>query len=246
MLAQVVDDLEATRIANKHRLRNLTLPVDEPDADGVCRGLGLPENDPSVAVLLKVVGGIKEQEDIAIKALRKALAKHPLGPWMKAQRGIGEKQGARLLAAIGDPAWNYLHGRPRTVSELWAYCGYHVVDGQAPRRMKGRRANWSHEARTRAFLVAESCMKQPPGSRYRDVYDQARAKYADAVHVADCQPCAGKSKSHPPRPAGSPLSDGHKHARALRAIAKAVLRDMWVAAREVHGVDAGGHQQEAA
>lgn len=31
----------------------------------------------------------------------------------------------------------------------------------------------------------------------------------------------------------SPLSDGHKHARALRAVAKAVLRDLWREARRL-------------
>jgi hypothetical protein len=29
---------------------------------------------------------------------------HPLGPWVKRTTGVGEKTGARLLAAIGDPA----------------------------------------------------------------------------------------------------------------------------------------------
>lgn len=34
----------------------------------------------------------------------------------------------------------------------------------------------------------------------------------------------------------SPLSDGHKHARALRLVAKAVLRDLWIEARRVQEI----------
>jgi len=65
------------------------------------------------------------------------------------------------------------------------------------------------------------------------VYDTTRAKYADVIHNASCVRCGPAGK---PALVGSPLSDGHKHARALRAIAKEVLRDLWIEARRLHGV----------
>lgn len=37
-----------------------------------------------------------------------------------------------------------------------------------------------------------------------------------------------------PAPTGSPLSTGHQHARALRLVAKTVLRDLWREARRIH------------
>lgn len=52
-----------------------------------------------------------------------------------------------------------------------------------------------------------------------------------AVHQMPCIRCGPAGK---PAPAGSPLSDGHKHARALRAVAKAVLKNMWREARAFH------------
>lgn len=52
-------------------------------------------------------------------------------------------------------------------------------------------------------------------SPYRDTYDQARA--------LDAELQAG-------RPA--PLSDGHMHARAMRKVSKAILRDLWAEARK--------------
>jgi len=68
-------------------------------------------------------------------------------------------------------------------------------------------------------------------SPYRLVYDAARAKYADAVHPAQCVRC-GPAGS--PALAGSKLSDAHKLARALRAVSKAIVKDLWREARRLH------------
>lgn len=301
LLADVLDDLERTRIANENRLRQLTRT--EEDKDGETRGLGLTTDDPSVARIHTVVHGLSELEHAAELNLARQLRTHPLGAWIKRTPGIGEKQGARLLAAIGDPYWNTLHNRPRTVSELWAYCGLHVLPagqaapgthpptaggsklhpgqdhadtqimyagvskpgdpdqtrsdaqtirvGVAPFRAKGQRANWSPTAKMRAYLIAEACMKglRKPCARadgddhavhvedcacfpYRLVYDQARIKYADATHKAECKRCGPAGK---PAAVGSPLSAGHKQARALRIVSKTLLQDLWLEVHALHG-----------
>jgi hypothetical protein len=290
LAADVLDDLETVRIANENRLRQLTR--DEEDADGEERGFGLTLDHPDVARLNTLVSALTDAEKAATKNLEKRLREHALYPWLKRQKGVGDKQAARLLAAIGDP---YMRpeivrqdgtvelARPRTVSELWAYCGYHVlpagqtardiqsfiasggktghpdqsrrdahalVVGVAPKRARGQRANWSSTAKMRAFLIAESCMKQlkrtcPADeeagyathaddcecSYYRKVYDAARQKYADATHNVECVRCGPKGK---PAPAGSPLSRKHKQARALRIVAKELLKDLWREARRIH------------
>lgn len=247
LLADVLDDLEKTRMANKNRLRQLTR--DEVDSDGIERGFGLTMDNPQAAAIASLVAGIAAMEHQAVLTLQRGLRQHPLGPWVKATQGIGEKQGARLLAAIGDPYWNTLHDRPRTVSELWAFCGYHVLRGSdtgqdsdgaqsrtagvAPSRTKGQRSNWSSNAKMRAFLIAESCMKNR-NSPYRATYDATRVKYADAVHGVECRRCGPKGK---PALVGSPLSDGHKNARALRAVAKDVLRDLWRESKRLHDLN---------
>jgi hypothetical protein len=143
---------------------------------------------------------------------------------VKATKGVGEKQGARLLAAIGDVTYNHLADRPRRgPAELWAYCGYHCLAVQrssdtrknpggetiAARRKKGERSNWNATAKMRAFLIAESCIKCMD-SPYRAVYDKARASWVDRD-----------------------VKDGHKHNHALRLVAKAVLRDLFLAARRL-------------
>lgn len=215
--ADVLDDLERTRIAAENRLRSLTGPK------------GQVPWAPTVDMLAGLVDGLADLERTATRVVEKQVKAHPLGPWVQSTIGVGLKQGGRLIAAIGDPYW-HPEGRPRTVSELWALCGYHVINGEAPKRRKGQRANWSPTAKMRAYLVAESCIKQAR-SPYRPVYDDTRAKHAEATHNA---PCARCGPSGNPALEGSPLSAGHQHARAMRAVAKAVLRDMWVAARDLH------------
>lgn len=239
LAADVVDDLERVKIANQNRLRTLTTSFE----DG---GAGLSQAHPDVARLAAMVQTMEQMEHDAILQLQRTMRRHPLGPWVKGQRGVGEKQAARLLAAIGDPYINSATGQPRTVSALWAYSGLHVLPashrlvdthsahaggnqisdpghasgdthlrlaGVAAKRQKGQKANWSTNAKTRAYLVATSCMKQPPGNHFRDTYDKRRA------HTATTHP---------------DWTPGHSHNDALRVVSKEILKQLWVAARDLH------------
>jgi hypothetical protein len=222
-LADTLGDVEHTRIANENRLRALV-------GGWEYGGKGVPEGDLAVVRLGEVVAGLAELERSITRDLERAMKAHPLGPWVKRSRGLGMKQVARLLAAIGDPVWNYAEDRPRRgPAELWAYCGY--VPGQ--RRERGVRSNWNAAAKSRAYLCAESCVKA--GGPYRDVYDDGRDRYAEAVHESECVRCGPAGR---PAPAGSPLSKGHQHARALRLVAKAILRDLFLEARAL------GHKED--
>lgn len=261
ILADALDDLERTRIANENRVRQLTRS--EKDKDGATRGFALRESEPSVARLIGIVEALRKLEHDAELSLKRRLRSHPLGVWAKAQKGIGDKQVARLLAVLGDPYWNDLHGRPRTVSELWAYCGYHVHDfpadhdsddahrsavggdqtshpdqgvsdaqrslvGVAAKRRKGVKSNWSTIAKTRAYLIAESCMKA--GGPYREVYDKRKERTVDRVHPVPCPQCDGAGSTK----VGTPWKPGHRHTDALRITAKEILADLWRESKRIH------------
>lgn len=279
MCADVVDDLERTRIANENRLRQLTRNAE--DSDGNERGFGLDESHPDVARLSALVDGLAKLEHDAIKNLQRAMRKHPLGPWVKSKKSVGEKQAARLLASIGDPYWNTLTDSPRTVSQLWAYCGLHTLPvsqgavdthvtgaggdqlgshpGHYPddnhkthaqvaaKRSKGQKANWSANAKMRAWNIAGSTIKgTDPAcktedgyahvegcgcSPYRLVYDRRKEATVDRTHAADCVRCGPAGT---PAKADTPWSDAHRHADALRIVSKELLKDLWKASREIH------------
>lgn len=227
LLSDSLDDIEGLRKATQNRLRSLTR--DTADSDGEVRGLGLTTADPTVARVQSMLADMIAVEKEAIKELEKEVTKSPLYPWIQREKGIGKKQAARLIAVIGDPYWNTLHNRPRTVSELWAYSGYSVIEGAAQRRKKGVQSNWNTSAKSRAFLMALSCTKTT--GRYREVYDEARERYADSLHVTECVRCGPSGKPALP---GSELSAGHQYARALRVVSKEILRDLWIEAKKAH------------
>lgn len=250
VLAQFLDDIEGVRKAQGNRHRSLTASATEPDADGRARGFGFDATHPVVATIEALSAQLDVVEHQAILALNRAMRKHPLVFWQRAQKGVGEKQLARLLAATGDPYINATTGQPRTVSQLWAYCGLHTLpaadhmpsDTQDPfvggggtlpagatflaspdhtpplpglnvaaKRRKGVRANWSTTAKTRAYLIATSCIKHD--GAYREVYDTRRA------HTAITHP---------------DWAPGHSHNDALRILSKTILRDLWRAGRDYH------------
>lgn len=244
LAAEVVDDLEKVKIANQNRLRTLTM--------GGEHGHGMTLDHPDVQRLAALVKALEDAEHQATLNLGRVMRHHPLGAWVKASKGVGEKQAARLLASIRDPYWNDLHNRPRTVRELYRFCGMDVVGtsaqalhgsqvspgaGVAPSKQRGERVTWSPDARMRLWLIASKCVMVGHGGPYRAQYDEGRAKYADAVHATECKRCGPKGKPAQP---GSPLSAAHQHARAIRLVAKLILRDLWNEAKRLH------HQKEDA
>lgn len=229
LAADVLDDAEKTRISNENRLRQLTRS--EADSDGEERGFGLDLSHPDVARLAALVDALKQIEHQAGLNLSRLLRQHPLGPWMKAQKGIGEKQGARLLAVIGDPYINGQTGEPRTVSQLWAYCGH---GDPTRRKFKGMTQAdlftlGSPVAKSRLWLISCAVLKaQGPLS---SVYYDRKAATVGREHARDCVRCGPSGK---PALAGSPWSDAHRHADALRVTGKHILRDLWLEARRIH------------
>lgn len=276
LAADVLDDIERVRTANENRLRQMTRAVE--DSDGELRGFGYDETHPDVARLAAIVEMLRKVEHDATLQLQRQLRRHPLGVWVKSTKGVGEKQGARLLAAIGDPYINSAKNAPRTVSALWAYCGLHVVSanqrdpaahipdvggdssgpghhltetphqgaGVAPKRRRGERANWSTKAKTKAYLIAESCLKQlSPHCRtgHGRGEDQIKGAGPAVRHTDECN-CSPYRVTYDERRAHTAVSrpdwtDGHSHNDALRVVSKAILRDLWRAARDWHAARDG-------
>lgn len=178
--------------------------------------------------------------ELEMKRCYRRVVPAELVTWQKSQRGIGEKLAARLLGHLGDPCiatphhWEgtgsnrvLIADAPfeRTVAQLWQYCG---VGDPNRRKHKGMTADEAFalgnpKLKMLLHLHAESCVKAASGD-YRDVYDDARATYADRLHAADCVRCGPSGK---PAIEGSPWSKGHQHAAALRKVAKEILRDLW-------------------
>lgn len=251
--ADTLLDIEKSRIACENRLRQFMRATSETDSDGKLRGFGWDLRSPAVVAQAVLVAAMKCDSKVVRQALgdekppqrkgcclehdaernlTRALRAHPLALWVKAQKGIGEKQGGRLIGAIDDPyirpdmlledgSWEA--SRPRTVSELWAYCG--LKPGQ--RRKKGQAAKWSTQAKTRAWGIAVSMLK----AGNRELYDKRKAHTEGRVHEGECPPCGPSGKPALP---GTPWSDRHRHEDALRVVSKEVLKELWREAKRLH------------
>lgn len=255
--ADVLDDLENTRKANSNRLDHLTRATS--DSDGRVRGLGYAEDSPEVSHLLSLIDELDKIEAQATKNLQRRMKSHPLGPWVKEQAGVGDKQAARLLAVVGDPylhEWadedNTVHLRPRTVGQLWAYCGH---GDPSRRKKKGMTqaeafALGNPTAKMRVWNIANAMIKTgvrktedaaptfSPDTRvaispWGQVYLDRRAATIDHTHSADCVRCGPSGK---PAEVGTPWSAAHQQADALRVTGKTFLKALWIEARRLHGV----------
>lgn len=207
-LASLLDDLEIVRIANGNRIGALE------------RDYG--ESLPHLDVVQKQ---IKAAEHLAVLELQRAWRTHPLAPWAKEQKGVGEKSIARLVAIIGDPA-----DRPN-VAKLWAYCGHGDPDRSQKRKGMTQAelfAQGSPSAKKQVWLISSSLLK----AGNREHYDAARARYVNRVHAKSCVRCG---PSGHPAAVGSPWSDAHKHAAALRFAGKQFLKELWLSARASTG-----------
>jgi hypothetical protein len=165
-----------------------------------------------------------------------------LRAWQTESPGVGAHLFARLLGHLGDPyiaTPHYWEGtgsartlmieepRVRTIGQLWQFCGH----GAPARRTRGMTAEQlaaqgSPLLKMLVHLNAEACMKQPNGTRYRDIYVAAKAATEGKTHTTECVRCGPSGKPAQP---GSPWNDGHRHAHALRIVGKELLRDMWLA-----------------
>ena len=212
LAAETLSDIERIRVATENRLRAMRDDHDVADT---------PEYQRAEAILEALAAA----EHQAARDLGRQLRQHPLGPWVKRTVGIGEKQGARLIAAIGDPYWNTLEDRPRRgPAELWAFCGY--KPGQ--KRQKGVRSNWNSEAKMRAHLCAEAAIKA--GVRKGEGCDDTGGY--DFAHRHGITPYGAVYLKARASWADHDKTDGHKHNHALRCVAKRILRDLFLASRE--------------
>lgn len=245
LAAAVVEDLEKVRIANQNRLRILTTPADQEDEDGVRRGFGLDTTNTDVARLSALVDALEAVEHQAVLNLQKIMRANAFAPWAKPRKGVGEKLLARLLAQIGDPYWNTLKDEPRTVSQLWAYCGLHVLpasqmqsETQTHCAGGAQISDPAHPSRDTHLGTVGVAAKRRKGIKANWSTMAKTRAYLIAESVIKCGDPhytavykgrrAHTAETHPD------WSKLHSHNDGLRIVSKALLKDLWIEARSLH------------
>lgn len=139
--------------------------------------------------------------------------------WLTDVKGIGPCLAGSLIAGIVSI------DRFNHISALWHYCGYHVVDGQAPKRKRGEKITWNPFLRMTMYKATDSFIKQSAEkSLYRRLYDEKKAFYQKKFPEEVKE---GKRTKY---------TKGHLHNMAKRYSGKIFLSHLWLKWREIEGL----------
>lgn len=185
--------LQKSRIAFGNRVSALDRGADEADAAGR-------------AIIEKWFARFEELEAEADADLAELVKEIAIVRQMRAVKGVGPTLSAKIVAMIDI-------GRADTVSALWRYAGYAVIDGARERPVRGEKLHYNSRLKTALYLLAGSFLKA--NSPYRQIYDDARAHY-------------GANRPD--------WTDGHRHAAAMRKMIKIFLSHLWVRWRALEGL----------
>jgi ribosomal protein L37AE/L43A len=161
--------------------------------------------------------------------------------WVTSIRGLAAgPQAAKLLALIDDIA------KFATISKLWRYAGWAVIDGQIDRPTKGEKLHYNRQLKSCVWIIVDGFIKQRT-PLYRDYYDSVkedeRRKHPTAICKKCGEPAVKKGLNWKCTSCGNGndgygllYTDGHLHARAMRKVAKLFLSHLWVKWREYDGL----------
>ena len=168
------------------------------------------------------------------KAIKYLIKSHPVWiNFLSKIKGIGNIIGAKLIYHLGTCE------RFNTVSSLWHYTGYHVENGKAPKKEKGKLLSFNPILRSFIWQISTSFLKLNKGY-YRKVYNDEKKKQVEREYdIGELH-----KKYHEKKDNGKfiyeiddiNISLGHAHNRALRKSVKHFLAHYWECAREVNGL----------
>jgi len=152
---------------------------------------------------------IGQAERALTRDMEEALAGHPAMAWLGQVKGIGPVLATKILAHVEID-------RAPTISALWRFAGYAVIDGARERPVKGGGPlHYCIRLKTACYLVCTSFVKLGARSPYREVYDHGRAVYLET------------------RP---DWTKGHQHLAAMRRTTKLFLSHLHTTWRHAVGL----------
>jgi hypothetical protein len=185
---------------------------------------------------LYIAKNLKTQENEYKEIMKKFLNKQEIYiQYLGKIRGVAELSSANLMRYLGDCS------KFDNISKLWAYCGYSVVEGKAPKRKKGETINFNAKLRSILWNISNNLMKLNHGY-YRTLYNTEKEKHLNRVYPTG--ELKGKYGAVY-KEEDIHISKLHAHNRALRKIIKHFLSHYWESSREIAGLPIEKHYVEA-
>lgn len=194
VLVDLRDALQRERIAFGNRVDALERAADTG-------------NGESHATMNRYHERFLELEKQAAADIADAVKEYPIYDSLRKVKGVGPMLAAQLIAAIDIR-------RAETVSGLWKFAGYAVVEDRADRPVKGQKLAYNAHLKKVCYLLGTSFLKS--NSPYRAVYDSSRAYYEAN------------------RPDWSKM---RQHRAAMRRMIKHFLAHLWEVWRKLEGLE---------
>ena len=139
--------------------------------------------------------------------------------YLKDIRGVGVASAGKLISIIKNI------DRFPTVSKMWAYFGLDVRNGKAPKKQRGKPANWSQRGRslilqhivTNGFKMTGAATSTRSESEWRLIYEQYKILELEKNEERPEEGPEDKRK----------ISNGHMDNRAVRRTGKEFMRRLY-------------------
>jgi hypothetical protein len=167
-------DVQKLRVATELRVKQVRFSlcpnrhmVPMASERGKCPICNAPATEVVVEppeVLKGILERLEQIESDLYRELERVVKGHPLyTQYLQFVKGVGAASAAYLITVL-NPA------RFETASKMWKYCGLHVENGRAPRRVSGQATGWNPVARTMMWKLGESFRMR--GGFYRMMYQR--------------------------------------------------------------------------
>lgn len=138
--------------------------------------------------------------------------------WMTTIKGLGSGSlNAQLLAQIDDI------GKFATISKLWRFAGYAVINGKREYNEKGEKSHYNRRLKSIVYLIGDQFIRQQ-APVYVDIYYEWKTKYRERYP----EPIKENGRQK--------YTDGHIDAMARRKMMKIFLQHVWLIWRETEGL----------
>ncbi len=185
--------------------------------------------DPETDELLR---RLQEVEDYADGRMATLLTSHPAYPWFSRVKGVGQENIGKVIGLMDIT-------KADTLSSLWSFAGFGVVNGKAPKREKGGgKLAYNSRLRTMCWRLGTSLLKG--GGCFYEYYAREKEKYLVRYRaegkkiIPAAQLPTRDGKRYEPE---GVISEGHVHNQALRKMIKLFLASLWIVWREAEGLD---------
>ncbi|MBI2011015.1 MAG: hypothetical protein HYS89_02175 [Candidatus Colwellbacteria bacterium] len=125
-------------------------------------------DDPETDRVLEQLLGVEEYVDGRVAEI---IRFHPAYPWFSKVKGVGNENIGKIVGLVRvAPETAIVENEDgegvevelpyaKTISALWKFCGYHVVDGRAPKKKPGEKLDFNAQARTMCWRLSTAITK---------------------------------------------------------------------------------------